>query len=73
MKLEKREISLNEVDSLRDACLIEKTLLHAYVDAMEKAQRKETRKQLVKLLEETGEDLYFVCDLLNSKLEENNG
>ena len=64
MKLEKREISLNETDSLRDAFCVEKMLLYAYVDALAAVEKKETRKEILRFMQETGEDLCFVKDLL---------
>ena len=74
MKLEKREISLNETDSLRDAFGVEKMLLYAYVDALATVERRETRKEILRFIQETGEDLCFVKDLLqracNQKEEE---
>lgn len=69
MRLEKREITLNEKDSLQDAYMMQKTLLLTYLLAMDKASRKETRKQLLSLLNETGEDLFFVKDLLMDTTE----
>ena len=39
MKLEKREISLNEYDSLQDAFFMQKALLYQYVLVWQKARR----------------------------------
>ena len=64
MKLEKREISLNEYDSLKDAFYSLKTTLSEYVCALSHATRKETRTELLRLMSETGEDLFFVRDLM---------
>lgn len=64
MKLEKREITLNEFDSLKDAFYIEKTLLAEYVHALPQAERKETRSELLALIKEVGEDIFFLRDLL---------
>ena len=64
MKLEKREISLNEYDSLKDAFYSLKTSLNEYVCALSHALRKETRSELLRLITETGEDLFFVRDLM---------
>lgn len=64
MKLEKREITLNEFDSIKDAFYIEKNLLNEYVYTLSFAQRKETREQLLKLLKEVGEDMLFLQDLM---------
>lgn len=71
MKLEKREITLNEFDSLKDVFYIEKTLLNEYVYALSKATRKQTRGELMRLLKETGEDMYFVRDLMRGAAIEN--
>lgn len=73
MKLEKREITLNEADSLKDAFYIEKTLLAEYAHALSKASKKETRTELLRFMKETGEDLFFVRDLMrgNGQTEEN--
>lgn len=68
MKLEKREITLNEKDSLSDACMMQKTLLLLYVAALENAKKRETRKELLRLMGQTGEDFFFVKDLLDSVL-----
>ena len=64
MKLEKREITLNEKDSLSDVLLMEKGLLLEYVESLAKADRKETRERLLGLIKETAEDLFLVKDLL---------
>lgn len=71
MKLDKREISLNETDSLHDACLCQRTLLYAYVDALAHAQRRETVKELLRLLQETGEDFCFTHSLWQSARKQN--
>lgn len=64
MKLEKREITLNEADSLKDMLYMEKNLLCRYGELMEKAERKEVRAELLRLMKETGEEVFFVFDLL---------
>lgn len=46
MKLEKREITLNEKDSLQDACYIQKGLLTAYTQGLEGIERKEIRQYI---------------------------
>lgn len=75
MKLEKREITLNEYDSLKDMFYLEKTLLQAYGEMLGKALRKESKNELLRLMQETGEDLLFVRELMRStgaEAEENN-
>ena len=59
MKLEKREITLNEHDSLNAAFYFEKMLLGEYVECLCKIDRKETREEVLKLMCEVGEDLAF--------------
>ncbi|MBP3434339.1 MAG: hypothetical protein J6K50_03605 [Clostridia bacterium] len=73
MKLEKREITLNEFDSLKDIFYLEKTLLSEYVEALSKATRRETQSELTRLIKETSEDLYFVRDLMRGSAIENGG
>lgn len=63
MKLEKREISLNESDSIADAIGMEKLLLMQYGCALEKITRKETRIALLENIKRIGEDLFLLCDL----------
>ena len=63
MKLEKREITLNEMDSVKDAFIMQKILLNEYIIALEKVERKETRGELIKLLQDSCEDLFFLCDV----------
>ena len=51
MKLEKREITLNEKDSLKDIYYFEKTLLQEYEKAAKSVTRKEVKNELNRLLE----------------------
>ena len=64
MKLEKREISLNEYDSLKDAFYTEKTLLGEYLQTLEVYARKQTKNELLRLIVEVGEDLTYVRELM---------
>ena len=64
MKLEKREVTLNEYDSLQDALSFEKTLLLQYICCLEKAFKKETRAEMLTAMERTSENIFFLCDLL---------
>ena len=63
MKLEKREITLNEQDTLLDICRMEESLLHDYVALLTHIQRKQTRELLLTHLREVAEDLYTGTDL----------
>ncbi|MBQ7880065.1 MAG: hypothetical protein IJ317_05395 [Clostridia bacterium] len=71
MKLEKREITLNEYDSLQDAFYLQKLLINEYVHALAQTSRKETRSELMRLVKETCEDMCFVADLMNGSAIEN--
>ncbi len=71
MKLEKREITLNEYDSLLDIYHMERTLLMQYVQSIAKAKTKQTLGELLRLTNETGEDVYFIKDLLNGSAIQN--
>ena len=66
MKLEKREITLNEKDSLKDVFYLEKTLLSEYGETLLKAERTETQRVLLQLMRETAEEMLFIKDLLES-------
>ncbi len=59
MKLEKREITLNEMDSLKATFYFEKLLLGEYVECLCEIDRKETREELLRMMQEVGEDLAF--------------
>ncbi len=64
MKLEKREITLNESDSLKDAFFTYKSLLGVYMDTLLQSENRQTQSQIFSLLKELGEDALFVRDLL---------
>lgn len=55
MKLEKREITLNEADSLKDVYYIEKSLLQAYSEGSGLALRKEVWNEVERLIKQTEE------------------
>ena len=71
MKLEKREITLNEFDSLRDAFYIEQTLMREIEKSLFCVWRKEARDKLIMLLQETAENALFLQDLMSGTLIEN--
>lgn len=70
MKLEKREITLNEYDSLKEMFYMEKLLMNEYSECLTKATRRETRKELLRLMCEVGEDMSFVQDLMGKSSAE---
>ena len=69
MKLEKREITLNESDSLKEALYLEKLLLGEYVETLFKTERKDVRAELLRLMQETGEDMCLLLDLWRKSME----
>ena len=64
MKLEKREITLNEKDSLKDVLYLETFLLIKYAD-QRKEFRKETENVFERLKNETEEELDLIEKLYN--------
>ena len=69
MRLEKREITLNEQDTLVDVVFLEKALLFEYVETLSKVDRKETRERLIGFMRENCEDLFLLNDLLKKVKE----
>ncbi len=63
MKLEKREITLNEADSLKDVFYLERTLFREYSGGKDYAERKELKNELVILVEEAKEDMEKIFSL----------
>lgn len=63
MKLEKREITLNEYDSLSDAYLFERNLLFSYTEKLENIKRKEIRAAILDCMRETAQDIFSLLDL----------
>lgn len=64
MKLEKREITLNEADSIKDAFYVEKLLLTEYVHALASVQTKSERHELLRLMQEVQTDFLFLQGML---------
>ena len=65
MKFEKREITLNERDSILDVLVIHERLAEVYLQGARVADRKEVRDLIKKRLSETIEEIYLLNDLLN--------
>ena len=63
MRLEKREITLNEADSLLDMYYIEKTLRYAYAEGVDCIERKEVANEVACLIKQTEEDIVRVYAL----------
>ena len=56
MKLEKREITLNEADSLKDIYYLEKSLFEGYAEIEKFAVRKEVVNELEKFAKQMEEE-----------------
>ena len=69
MKLEKREITLNEADSLKDIFYLEKTLLREYEEGEDSIKRKELENELPALMTKTKEDIKKVFSLWQQSQE----
>lgn len=66
MKNSKRDITLNEKDSVEDMLLFERALLRDYCAALFTAERKETRTFFVGAISDVAEDVFFLQDLLST-------
>lgn len=71
MKLEKREITLNEADSLKDVYYTEKTLLREYSARLALAKCQETKHELSALVKEVTADMETVEKLMKKSAKNN--
>lgn len=62
MKNAKREITLNERDSIEDMAQTERALFFAFARAVFKAERKETREILKRGMERAAQNVFFLND-----------
>ena len=72
MKLEKREITLNETDSLKDMYILEKALCREYGQGEKFAERKETEREFARLQKEAEEDMSLMQERME-KSEKSGG
>lgn len=63
MKLEKREISLNESDSINDALNAQRILLMEYAGTLNKITCRQTRNTVLENIREIVEDIFTLSDL----------
>ena len=70
MKLEKREVTLNEADSLEDIYFAETALAKTYAEGLFSSRRKETKNALLRLMKETFEEVWTVGELHSRSIEE---
>lgn len=71
MKLEKREITLNEADSLKDVYYLEKTLLREYSARLALAKCQETKHELSTLVKQVTADMENVERLMKKSAQNN--
>ena len=67
MKNEKREITLNEKDSLRDMLETEKSLVNAYVGGAWLVEKKQFREQILTHVSCLCQDVFLISDILSGK------
>ena len=70
MKFEKRDITLNEADSIRDILQMEKNMLIEYAQGLVVPLRKQTRNAWLKNLGETAESVGELQNVLQGLIEE---
>ena len=68
MKLEKREVTLNETDTLKDALIFEKTMLTEYAQAAPWIEGTERRAIYGDFVLQSLRDVFYLSDLLKEKL-----
>ena len=66
MKFEKREITLNEHDSILDVLLAHERLAELCLEGVRFFEKKEIRELFKKRLGEILDEIYFLNDLLSS-------
>lgn len=67
MKNEKREITLNEKDSLSDMLETEKSLVNAYTGGLWIAEKKQFRDELLRNISCIAQDAFLLADILSEK------
>jgi hypothetical protein len=66
LRLEKREITLNEKDSILDMLRFEERVLNEYTRLLPCVERKETRQAVVDCIKAVSEEIFTLSDLLNA-------
>ena len=70
MKFEKREITLNEYDSVLDLLLAHERLAFAYLEGVQTLKRKELRDAFKERFLSVLDEIFLLQDLLQSIREE---
>ncbi|MBR2903939.1 MAG: hypothetical protein IKC37_04755 [Clostridia bacterium] len=73
MKLEKREVTLNELDTLRDQKCFTERLLTEYVRLADEITSTERRREYLTLVEKTMEEIFLLADLIKEKEMDQSG
>lgn len=69
MKNAKRDITLNEKDSIEDMAQTERTLFFAFSRALFAASRKETRETLWRGMERAAKNAFFLAEISQKSTE----
>ncbi len=67
MKLEKREITLNEKDSLQDMFFMEQILLNSYEEGLKQAKRKELHLEMRSRIEDIKREMQGIKKQLQTE------
>ncbi len=70
MKLSKREITLNEADSLKDAFVLEKAIENEYAKVEKTAQRREVINEASSLKKQAEEEVALLRSLWKKSKDE---
>ena len=70
MKLEKREVTLNEKDTLKDMLAFERALLVEYALSAATIEGKERRNYFVDNLTGLEENVFLLADLLQERVKQ---
>ena len=70
MKNAKRDITLNEKDSIEDMAQTERALFFAYARALFGAGRKETREMRWKGMERAAKNAFFLAEIATPAISE---
>lgn len=66
LRLEKREITLNEKDSILDMLRFEERVLNEYARLLPCVERKETRQAVIECMKAVAEEIFTLSDLLKA-------
>ena len=69
MKNAKRDITLNEKDSVEDMAQTERALFFAFARALFSAERKETRETLWRGMERAAKNAFFLAEIAEKTAE----